>query len=147
MFIEICLAILVLAVIALVLVLLRISSQTQRSIHLLQTDIQALSKETIHLLSSVNEFVRADLRAVSEETRQLIGNLNDLSSDINNKSHSLNFLFKPMSFLSSKLGRDLPSGKSSPDCETIPQVLKWIASSAFLFKTIREFIKTYEKRT
>ena len=145
MFIEICLAIITTALVVLVFVLLKISSQIQKSIHFLQTDIHALSKETIDLLNTLNEFVRADLHAVSEETRQLIVKLNDLSSDINNKSHSLNFLFKPLNFLSSKLGADLPPLKSASNRETIPQILKWIASSALLFKTTREFIKNYEK--
>jgi uncharacterized protein YoxC len=147
MFIEICLAILALAFSVLVFVLLRISSQVQQSIHLLQTDIHALSTETSHLLNTINEFVRVDLHAVSAETRQLISKLNDLSSDVNNKAHSLNFLFKPLSFLSSKLGGDLPAGESPSKSETIPQILKWVASSALLFKTTKEFIKKYGKRT
>lgn len=134
MFTEICLAILTAALVALVFVIWRLFSQAQKSIHLLQTDIH-------RLLNTMNDFVRDDLHAVSKETRQVIRNLNDLSADINNKSHSLNFLFKPLSFLSSKLGGDLTSEESPSNCETIPQALKWIASSALLFKTIKEFIK------
>lgn len=141
MFIEICLAILTAAVVALVFVLLRISYQTQQSILLLQKDIQALSKETIFLLNTLNQFVRNDLHTV-------ISNVNELSSDINNKSQSLNFLFKSVSSLNSKLNGDSPPSESSSNkCETIPQILKWIASSVFLFKTTKEFIKNYEKRT
>jgi uncharacterized protein YoxC len=147
MLIEICLAILTAGVIAQVFILLKVSSQAQKSIHLLQTDIHTLSKEMVHLLNTMNEFVRADLHTVSEETCQLISKLTDLSADIGNKSHSLNFLFKPLSFLSSKLGGDLPSDESPSKCETIPQILKWVASSAILFKTTREFIKNHEKRT
>ena len=145
MFTEICLASIALTFIALVVVMARIFSQTQHSIHLFQTDLHALSVETTRLLNTLNEFVQADLHKVSEETQLLISKLNDLSSDINNKSHSLNFLFKPFGFLNSKLGGDSPSDQSTPKRETIPQLLKWIASSALLFKTTREFIKKHEK--
>ncbi len=145
MFIEICLAILTAAFIVLAFVILRIVLRARRSIHLLQADIQALSKETIYLLNTINEFVQVDLHTVSEETCQLISKLNDLSSDINSKSHSLNFLFKPLSFLNSKVDGDSPEGESPSKCETIPQILKWVVSSALLFKTTREFIKNHEK--
>lgn len=147
MFTEICLGIITVMLIALVVVLLRISFQIQQSIHFLQVDLHNLSIETMRLLNSMNEFVRADLHMISEETTNLITKLNDLSSDINNKSHSLNFLFKPFGFLNSILGSDTSSDESGSKRETIPQILKWIASSAFLFKTTKEFIKKYEKRT
>jgi uncharacterized protein YoxC len=147
MLIEICLSILAATAIILLFVLIRIYSQAQRSIHLLQTDIHDLSKETIHLLNAMNEFVRVDLHAASKETCQLISKLNDLSSDINDKSHSLNFLFKPLNFLSSKLDEDSPSSESSSQSETIPQILNWVVSSARLFNTAKELIKNHGKRT
>lgn len=108
----------------------------------MQSDVHNLSTEILHLVHNVNDFVQSDLHMVSQETSHLISKLNDLSSDINNKSHSLNFLFKPFRFLSSKLS----SGSDEPKNVTIPQVVKWIASSVLLFKTTKEFIKNYEKR-
>jgi uncharacterized protein YoxC len=102
--------------------------------------------ETTRLLNSLNEFVRTDLNIISQETSQLISQLNELSSDINNKSHALNFLFKPLNFLNSKLGPDSSDDESTPKQETIPQIIKWIASSAVLFKTTKEFINKYGKQ-
>lgn len=145
MFTEICLAIIALALVALIFTLLKISSQVQKSISLIQTDIQVVSKETVRLLNTMNEFVQADLHEVSEETRQLIGQLKDLSSDIKNKSYSLNVLFKPLSFLSSKLGEGPSLDESASNPKIIPQILKWITSSALLFNKIKEFKKSHEK--
>lgn len=144
MFTEVCLAVIAITLVALLIAQIRIAYQLQKSIHLLQADVHTFSVESIRLLISLNEFVRSDLHAVSGETARLMSTLNDLSTDINRKSHSLNFLFQPLSFLSSKLSGSSEPESSSPS-ETIPQILKWIASSAFLFKTTKEFIKKYEK--
>lgn len=144
MLLEICLTILAIAATALAFALIRAVSQVRQSIRLIQEDIHALSQEMIQLFNTANEFVQSDLHAFSEETCQLVRKLNDLSSDIDDKSRSLNFLFKPLRFLSSKFDRDLSGSKSH--CETIPQILKWIASSALLFKITKEFVRSYAKR-
>jgi len=144
MIIEISVAIIALTFLILAVVLIRLSSQAQRSIQLMQTDIHSLSTEVFRLVHNVNEFVRSDLHAVSEETSQLISKLNDLSSDINSKSHSLNFLFKPFRFINSKLTGD--SSDEPTSSVSIPQVIKWISSGVLLFKTTKEFIKKYEQR-
>ncbi len=147
MLVEICLAVLAATAIIFVVVLIAIYALIRRSLHLLQADIHGLSKESIHLLNAMNEFVRVDLHAASKGTCQLLSKLNDLSSDINDKSHSLNFLFKPLNFLSSKLGGDTASSESSSKSETIPRIFNWVVSSARLFNTAKEFIKNHAKRT
>ncbi len=144
MIIEISIALIALTFLILAIVLIKFSFQAQRSIQLMQSDVHNLSTEILRLVHNANEFVRSDLHTVSEETSHLISKLNALSSDINHKSHSLSFLFKPFQFLTSKLSSD-PSSDESKSV-TIPQVLKWIASSVLLFKTTKEFINKYEKR-
>ena len=142
MFVEICLAIVAATLIILVIVLIKIFAQAQKSIHRVQIDLNLISTETSRLSSSLNEFVKADLHKISEETGVLIGKLTNLTSDINNKSRSLNCFFKPFRFLSSKMSSDLSSSDDlSSKCETIPQLLKWIANSIFLIKVTREFVK------
>jgi len=141
MYIEAGLAIIAITLITLVIVLIRLSSQIERSLRLLQADVHHLSVEAIHLLTTMNAFVRADLHVVSEEASQLLNKLNDLSSDINNKSHSLNFLFKPFHFLNSKLSADSSEEESTPQKTSIPQILKWVVSSLVLIKTTKEFFK------
>ncbi len=143
---EICLVFISVMLILLVIVLIRIFCRIQQSIRLLQIDLHNVFMETTRLLNSLNEFVRTDLNIISQETSQLISQLNELSSDINNKSHALNFLFKPLNFLNSKLGPDSSDDESTPKQETIPQIIKWIASSAVLFKTTKEFINKYGKQ-
>jgi uncharacterized protein YoxC len=140
MIIEISIGIIALTFLILAIILIKFSFQTQRSIQTMQSDVHNLSTEILQLVHNVNDFVQADLHTVSEETSHLISKLTSLSSDVNNKSHSLNFLFKPFHFLTSKLSSD--ESKNI----TIPQVIKWIASSVLLFKTTKEFIKNYEKR-
>ncbi|HEY5235202.1 MAG TPA: DUF948 domain-containing protein, partial [Rhabdochlamydiaceae bacterium] len=130
MFTEACLAIIAITLIVLLIVVIRISYRAQQSIHLLQVDVHTVSKEAAHLLNSLNEFVHRDLHSLSGETTRLISTLNDLSSDINHKSHALNFFFKPLSFLSS-ICSGSSKHESDSQSETIPQLLKWIASSAF----------------
>ena len=137
---DICLVCIAVAMVLSAIVLVIMFFQVKRSLRLVQTDLHDLIIETTRLARSLNRFVEVDLATVSEETTQLISELRDLSSDINNKSHSLNFLFKPLSFLSNKLGSNLSSDES-PTTSALPQILKWIASSAILFKTTKEFLK------
>lgn len=141
MLIDICLSIIAAAIVALVVILVRISFQAKKSMYLLQNDIHNLSIEMTHLLNGLNEFVRADLRQVSQQTSQLIDRLNSLSADINDKSHSLNFLFKPLHFLNDKIGSDSSTDESQPKSETIPQIARWISSGMSLIKTTKEFFK------
>ena len=108
MLIDICLSIIAAAIVGLVVVLVRISFQAKKTLNLLQNDIHNLSIEMSDLLNGMNEFVRSDLHQVSQQTSQLISGLNSLSSDINDKSHSLNFLFKPLHFLNDKIGYNGP---------------------------------------
>lgn len=140
---DICLVCIALAITLSAVVLIRLFFQVRKSLCLLQIDLHNLFLETTRLSNSLNEFVRADLSILSQETSQLINQLNDLSSDINNKSHSLDFLFKPLSFLNAKL--DSSSDESSPKQDIIPQIMKWIASSAVLFKATKELINGKQK--
>lgn len=142
MLLEIALSVIAITLIALVGVLVKISAQTERALSHLGEDVHNLSLEMTNLINTVNEFVESNLHDVSRETTRLVSKLNELSSDITAKSHSLNFLFKPLSFLNSKL--DATSSveeDSGSNRDTIPQILRWIASSASLFKTTKEFIK------
>jgi uncharacterized protein YoxC len=142
MIVEVCAIIIAAMLVLSATVLIIMFFQIKRSIRLVQTDLHHLIVESTRLASSLNQFVEVDLASITTETTQLIGELRDFSSDINNKSHSLNFLFKPLSFLSNKLGSDLSSDES-PTTKTgvLPQIFKWIASSAILFKTTKEFMK------
>lgn len=139
MFAEICLAIIAVMLIGLAIILIKISSQFQESIRFLQTDIHRLSTEISGLLSSLTHFIQKDLHGTSTEITHLVQKLTDISSDINEKSHSLNFLFKPLNFMSSKM--DPSKNSFVRKCESIPHLMKWIVSSAQLFKSTREFIK------
>ena len=134
---EICLVFIALAMLITSIALIKIFFEVRKSIHLLQTDLHHTFSETTQLLHNLNDFVRSHLNPIAQETENLINQLNDLSSDINDKSHSLNFLFKPFSFLTTKL-----ETKQSK----IPQILQWIGSSALLFKATKEFINKYGKQ-
>jgi len=127
---EICLVFIALTMLISSIVLIKIFFQMRKS---LQSDLHNVFSETTQLLHSLNDFVRSHLNPIAQETENLINQLNDLSNDINDKSHSLNFLFKPFSFLTTKLENSKES--------TIPQILKWIGSSALLFKATKEFLK------
>jgi uncharacterized protein YoxC len=124
--------------------LIRIFLQLRQSMQYLQTDLQTVFIETSRLLNSLNKFVQTDLSMISQETSQLINQLSDLSTDINNKSHSLNFLFKPLSNINDKVDSSLEESSSKQGA--FPQIMKWIASSAVLFKATKELINRYGKQ-
>ena len=107
MVVEVCLIIIAATLVLSAIVLIVMFFQVKRSIGLVQTDLHHLIVESTRLATSFHRFIEVDLASISTETTQLISELRDFSSDINNKSHSLNFLFKPLSFLSNKLGSDL----------------------------------------
>ena len=106
-----------------------------------------LAVMAVALVALVVLFVRASLlfsnhlHRISEETRVLIRKLSDLSSDINEKSRSLDSLFKTLSSFHSDVESDSSGSK------TIRPLMRWIASSAVLFKATKEFIRNHEKRT
>ena len=138
MIIEICLGFIALTILISSIVLIKIFFQMRKSAHLLQTDLHHVFSDTTKLVQSLNVFVQSNLTPVAQETENLVNQLNDLCSDINDKSHSLNILFKPLSFLTDKLEGSTHS--------KIPQILKWIESSALLFKKTKEFIHKYGKQ-
>lgn len=139
---EICLVIISVALIMLIAVLVRVFFQIKQSASAIQRDLQNLSTEALSLLNNINEFVCSDLDTVACEARLLISNLNTTTADINQKISSLNFLFKPLSDLNSKLTTD-SENESESQHEQVPKPIKWIASSAYLFKTIKELIKNH----
>ena len=141
MFTQVCLGVIAVTLSMLAVILIRISFQIRPVIHFLKTDAHPLSIELKRLTIGLNQFVNSDLRVISQETSHLIAKLGDVASDIDRKSHSLDILFKPFHFLNSKLSPGSSSDGSISNRETIPQTMKWVASSVDLFKTIKEFIK------
>jgi len=141
---NICLILIATAMALSAAMLIKIFLQVRQSISILQIDLHNVSLETSRLLNSLSEFVQTDLSMISQETSQLINQLSDLSADINHKSHSLNFLFKPLSNLNDKMdsSEEEPSSKQ----DALPQIMKWIASSAVLFKATKELINRYGKQ-
>lgn len=146
MFIEICLAIIAGALVLLIIFLARLSSGLQQTMRLIQSDAHAVSIEATQLLIRVNEFISTDLRQASQETQLLLSKLSDLTSDIDQKSHSLNALFKPLQFLQAKFRPDPQQRGTTPQHKTAPQIIRWIASSVILLKSTKEFIKGHAKR-
>jgi|GEM_PF-1509161 uncharacterized protein YoxC len=144
---EVCLIVIAFMSVVVAIVLLKIAFQVHRCLQYLQADLHNLSVEVTDLAKTVSDFIRSDLHPISEETNQLIKKLNDISSDINNKPNSLGLLLKPLEFIKNKLGFGSSSEESSSMHKTVPRLLKWILSTAFLFKTTREFIKKHEQRT
>lgn len=137
MIFEICLIVIALTMLISSIVLIQIFFKMRKSARLLQTDLHHTLSETTKLMQSMNHFVQSHLTPVAQETENLVNQISDLCSDINDKSHSLNILFKPLSFLTNKLEGSTQS--------KIPQILKWIRSSALLFKATKEFINKHGK--
>jgi uncharacterized protein YoxC len=125
---EICLVVIAIGIIGLVAIAVKISSETRKSIDLLQADLQKLAVETHRLLSSLNEFVQGDLHNISQETALLVNKFNNITSS---DSHSI---FSRFNFF-------------KQNNETIPMLIKWVGSGIHLIKTTKEFIKSHGKET
>ncbi len=147
MIIEICLPIIAIVLGILLVILMKMASQVQQNMQSLQTDVHQVSTDLSELIRNLNEWVRSDLPKISGETTQWISQLNHATASISEKAHSLHFVFKLLKFLRTKFGSDSLSDDSGSKCETIPQTMKWIASTLILIKTTKEFIKHHEKRT
>jgi len=132
------LGIIIALLILLIVVLAKFSSHVYTAVNKVQTDIDQVAVEAKRLTSSLNAFVQSDLHKISEDTSGLIGKLTDLTSDINNKSHSLDCVFKPFGFLSAKMKGDSSEDESASPYKTIPQMLGWIATGIFIIKKARE---------
>lgn len=136
---QICLTLITILLIVLVLVLIRAFTQMLGLIRILQTDLQSFFFDTTKVLTSLDDFVRNDLHDLSQETTQLASNLNDLSANLKDKTHSLDFLFKPLNMINAKFS-DSSTG------ERTPQVMKWLATGAILFKVTKELIQKYGRK-
>lgn len=96
------------------------------------------------------DYLQADLHRVSFELTDLMFKVNQLTTDLQAKSESLNFIFEALrshnANESSEEG-DYPEGAhafdggSTPHNKTMPQVIGWLLSSVFLIKKTKEFIK------
>ena len=141
LFITIFLGVIVVLLLLLIIVLTKFSEHVFTSIKKVQTDLDRVSIEASRLSSSLNEFVQTDLHKISKNTSNLIGKLTDLTSDINNKSQSLNCLFKPFSYLTAKTDADSSDDESPSPYKSIPQILSWVASGIFIIKKTRELAR------
>lgn len=141
LFINIFLGIIIALLVLLIVVLTKFSKNVDLSIKKVQTDLDQVSTEASRLSSSLKEFVQSDLHKIAEDTSGLIGKLTDLTSDVMNKSRSLNCLFKPLGFLSSKMNAEASEDKSASNTHAIPQLLNWIATGLFIIKKTRELTR------
>lgn len=87
--------------------------------------------------------LQGDLHDLSIETTALVAKLNELATDLNQKSQSLNFLIKPLKFFNkmSLLKNETNAEEASPIKETVSQLMEWITTSLILVKKTKEFIK------
>ena len=115
--------------------------QIKKAVFGIQFDLNELSSETQRLVESIQNFVQSDLHTLSQESARLVSRFRELAERTNDKTSSLDSLLKSVSSLTSILypsvGKEVASRKS----EGIPSAVKWIASSIFLFKKAREFVK------
>lgn len=82
------------------------------------------------------ESVRRDLHHVSKEAVELMMRLDALTSDVQSKSESLNFVFRPLKEIN----------KSQRECSnTASEVATWVTLSVILFEKIRAAVSHHAK--
>lgn len=87
-------------------------------------------------LKKTLESTKRDLHHVSTEAVQLMKKVEELTSDVQSKSESLNFLFKPLKALNKP---------EHSQVDTIKEVIHWASISLLLFKKIKAAVKSHEK--
>ncbi|MGH2640024.1 MAG: DUF948 domain-containing protein [Rhabdochlamydiaceae bacterium] len=110
MIVQISLAVIAIALVALVSFLILVLLKFRKAISLIQADIHQLSIETAALIARFNE----------------------LTTDIQRKSHSLNFLFAPLAYFNKEVQDALP--KSG---DIVNGVLNWISSGVKLLQKLK----------
>jgi len=115
MVIEISLSLMAAALVLLVVILIRVSYRAEKTVRLLHGQVQEFSAEAFKLLHNLDTFIRSDLHNASEETTALMKKINQL-----------------------KLLNLIGSNDSSSKSETIPLIIKWIASSVHILQITRE---------
>jgi uncharacterized protein YoxC len=137
------LGIMALAHVVIVTLLLVIFLKVRKPAKTLFFEAQKISLGTVKLLDNLNELVESDLHGISDEANNLISKISDFVSDLNAKSRSVNFLFKPLSFLSSwmNFSKDQTEEKKA----TIPELMKWVFSGILLIKSTKELLRKHGK--
>lgn len=79
---------------------------------------------------------KKDIHHLSNETIQLIQKLDALTADIQSKSDSLNFVFRPLKAINNH--KDHKS-------DTVREVANWVGTSLVLFDKIKTAVKHYER--
>lgn len=136
---EICLIVITSTLVVFSIFMIILSLQLTKVVKAVQLDIRKFTDEGCGLLAKMENFLQSDAHTVSQHTTELLNTLNSLSTGVNEKVNSLNFLFHPVDFISSQLRSSPEQGNSKPSA--FPKILKWIASSVILFRTTKEFIK------
>lgn len=119
MIIEISVGVIAVAFLALVIFLIKVLLTTNATLK--------QSKSTL-------THVQKEIAALSEESQKLLKTVNGLTSDIKEKSASLDFLFRPMATFSKESRHRGKHAEESHD--TIENVADWITSSIVLYKKL-----------
>jgi uncharacterized protein YoxC len=81
---------------------------------------------------------KKDLHHLTNETIQLIQKLDALTADIQSKSDSLNFVFRPLKALGKEHHKDHKS-------DTVHDIANWVGTSLVLFDKIKTAVRRYER--
>ena len=79
--------------------------------------------------------MQENMRSLTVEVNILIFKLNELVSDVSNKSKQLNFIFNSLDGFNKEDGKDA----------NFSQLITWLKTSLNLFNKTKEFIKHYVK--
>lgn len=79
-----------------------------------------------------------DLHDLSVETAKLVKKLDDLTTDVQSKSESLDFVFQPLQALNRELHRKKPN-------ERVKDVVDLVTLSLTLFDKIKAAVRHYAK--
>lgn len=82
---------------------------------------------------------RKDLHTLSAEAIQLIHKLDTLTSDIQSKSDSLNFVFRPLKSLNKE------HHHRKDHNETVKEIADWVGTSLILFDKIKTAVKRHDR--
>lgn len=83
---------------------------------------------------------KKDLHSFSNEAVQLMDKLDRLAADIQSKSDSLNFMFRPLKSLNKEQHHH-----RKDHGDTVREIAEWVGTSLILFDKIKTAVKHHER--
>ena len=97
------------------------------------------TNQTVKQLKHSLIHMEREIAAITQDSHKLIKSLNHLTTDLNEKSESLNFLFRPLAHFNEPNHHRIEHSESNNATQDkITDTIGWITSGIALYKKLKE---------